>query len=102
MGIRLALGAAAWDIITAVSRQTLRPVVWGAGAGLLGAFGISGLLHALIAMPDLPDVTYGAGAFDPITFISVLVLLTIVVFVAALVPTWRAIRVDVGVALRDE
>jgi hypothetical protein len=68
----IALGAARWDILTLVGSQTLRPVAWGAAAGLLGAFGVSGLLRASIVIPAAPDLTYGAGAFDPITFLSAL------------------------------
>jgi predicted permease len=102
IGIRIALGAAPSDVIAAVCAQTLRPVAWGAGIGLLGAFGISALLHTLIVMPDLPDLTYGAGAFDPLTFVCVLSLLAAVVLLAAFAPVWRATRVDAAVALRNE
>jgi ABC-type antimicrobial peptide transport system permease subunit len=102
IGIRIALGAAPSDVIAAVSAQTLRPVAWGTGIGLLGAVGISALLHTLIVMPDLPDLTYGAGAFDPLTFVCVLSLLASVVLLAAFAPVWRATRVDAAVALRNE
>ena len=82
--------------------QTLRPVAWGAAVGLLGAFGVSALLRALIVMPDVPDLTYGAGAFDPLTFLGVLSVLAAVVAIAALIPMRRATRVDPAVALRNE
>jgi predicted permease len=102
IGIRLALGAAPSDVVAAVGGQTLLPVAWGTGLGLLGAFGVSGLLRAFVVMPDVPDLTYGAGAFDPITFLCVLSVLGAVVAVAAFVPMRRAIRVDPAVALRNE
>jgi len=102
IGIRIALGAARWDVLTVVGNQTLRPVAWGAAAGLLGAFGVSGFLRALIVMPDVPDLTYGAGAFDPVTFLGVLTVLGAVVVVAAFVPMRRATRVEPVVALRNE
>ena len=57
IGIRIALGAAGWDVLAVVGSQTLRPVVWGAAARLLGAFGVSALLRALMVMPDVPDLT---------------------------------------------
>jgi ABC-type antimicrobial peptide transport system permease subunit len=102
IGIRMALGAAGSDIIAMVGSETLRPVAWGAVAGLLGALGISGLLRALIVMPDVPDLTYGAGAFDPLTFLGVLPVLGAVVALAAFVPMRRATTVDPAVTLRDE
>jgi ABC-type antimicrobial peptide transport system permease subunit len=102
IGIRLALGAARWDVVAAVGNQTLRPVACGGAVGLLGAFGVSGLLRALIAMPDAPDLTYGAGAFDPVTFLGVLSALGAVVVIAAFVPMRRATRVEPAVALRSE
>jgi putative ABC transport system permease protein len=102
IGIRIALGATGWDVLAVVGSQTLRPVVWGAAAGLLGAFGISALLRALIVMPDVPDLTYGAGAFDPVTFLGVLSVLGSVVVVAAFGPMRRATLVEPVVALRNE
>ena len=75
IGIRVVLGAKKSDVIALVGRQTLYPVAWGTAVGLAGSFGISGLLRAFIAMPDMPDLTYGAGAFDPVTFLGVLLLL---------------------------
>ena len=102
IGIRIALGAAPWDVIVAIGLQTLRPVAWGGMAGLLGAFGLSRLLHTLIAMPDLPDLTYGAGAFDPFTFLVVVLVLGAVIVVAAFVPMRRATLVDATVALRAD
>lgn len=102
IGIRIALGAARSDVLALVGSQTLRPVAWGAAAGLLGALGVSGLLRALIAMPDVPDLTYGAGAFDPVTFLGVLSILGAVVGIAVLVPMRRATAIEPAVALRDE
>ncbi len=102
IGIRMALGAAQREVIWMVMRQTLQPVAWGIVAGLLGAFGVSGLLRALIVMPDAPDLTYGAGAFDPVTFVCVLWVLGAVVVIAAFVPMRRAAMVEPAIALRNE
>jgi predicted permease len=102
IGIRIALGATRTDVASIVSRQTLMPVAWGAGIGLLGAIGVSSLLQALIVMPDIPDLTYGAGAFDPVTFAGVLFILAATVALAGLMPMRRAIQVEPAVALRDE
>ncbi len=102
IGIRMALGAERWDVLAVVGSQTLRPVAWGAAVGLLGAFGVSGFLRALIVMPDVPDLTYGAGAFDPVTFLGVLCVIGAVAVVAAFAPMRRATLVDPAVALRNE
>lgn len=102
IGIRISLGAERWDVISVVGGQTLRPVAWGAVAGLLGAFCVSGLLQALIVMPDAPDLTYGAGAFDPVAFLGVLSVLGAVVVIAAFMPMRRAMLVEAAVALRHE
>ncbi len=102
IGIRTALGASRWDVMAVVGSQTLRPVAWGAAAGLLGAVGVSGLLRTMIVMPDVPDLTYGAGAFDPVAFLGVLSLFGAVVLIAAFVPMRRATLVEAAVALRNE
>lgn len=102
IGIHIALGARSRDVISMVTRQTLRPVAWGAGIGLIGAFCLSGVLAALIAMPDMPDLTYGAGAFHPATFVGVLAVLALAVLIASFLPVRRATRVEPSVALRNE
>ncbi len=102
IGMRMALGAVRWDVVALVGGQMLRPVAWGAAAGLLGALGVSGLLRAFIVMPDLPDLSYGAGAFDPITFVSTLLVLGAVIALAAFVPMRRATLVEPIAALRNE
>ena len=80
----------------------LRPVGWGAIVGLLGAACLSGVLAALVAMPDVPDLTDGAGAFHPATFLGVLATLTGVVLAASFIPVRRATRVEPAIALRNE
>jgi len=60
------------------------------------------LLRALIVMPDVPDLTYGAGAFDPITFLGVLLVLGAVAVVGAVGPMRQAVLVEPVVALRND
>jgi len=101
IGIRIALGARHSDVIGMVMTQGLRAVAWGAGIGLLGALGLSTLLSSLMRYPDVPDYTYGAGAFNVTTFLGVLAVLCAVVLTASFVPVRRATRVEPTVALRN-
>ncbi len=101
-GIRIALGAKGRQVAALVARQTLRPVMWGVGLGLGGAFCVSGLLQAMIVLPDVPDLTYGAGAFDPLTLSGTLAAIAVTVAIAALAPVRRAVAVQPSVALRDD
>ena len=102
IGIHIAIGARAPQVVSLVVRKTLRPVAWGAAAGGIGAVGLSVFLGKLIAMPDVPDLTFGAGAFNPVVFLAVLGALMLVVVAACYLPARRAARVDPMTALRAE
>ena len=102
IGVRIALGAKPGQVILLVMRKTLRPVVIGAMCGIVGAVGVSLVLRSLIAMPDAPDLTFGAGAFSPTVFLGVVETLALVVALACYLPAKRAVRVDPTVALRSE
>ena len=93
IGIRLALGAAPRDIAELVIGQGFRLVLLGVAAGL----GLSLALSSLIR-----SVLVGVTAFDPLTFASAALLLLAVALAAALLPIWRANRVDPMTALRCE
>jgi ABC-type antimicrobial peptide transport system permease subunit len=102
IGVYMALGATGTQVVGLVLRQTLRPVAWGAALGGLGAVGVSLLLRSVIAMPDAPDLTFGAGPFDPTVFAAVAGTLGVVVLAACLVPARRAAVVDPAEALRTD
>lgn len=102
IGVRIALGAKPSQVIALVMRKTLRPVAIGAACGIFGAIGVSLLLRSLIAMPDAPDLTFGAGAFSSLVFVGVVETLAMVVVFACYVPARRAVRIDPTVALRSE
>jgi putative ABC transport system permease protein len=93
MGIRAALGA---------SRQMLLRLVLDRGA-LLTAIGLSiGVVGALALTRVMASLLFGIGARDPITFVSVGLILAAVAMLASYVPARRATKVDPVVALRYE
>jgi ABC-type antimicrobial peptide transport system permease subunit len=70
--------------------------------GLAGAIGLSVLLGKMLVTPEMPDLTYGSGAFDPFTFFAVLGTLTLVIALASFIPVRRATRIDPAEALRND
>jgi len=102
IGIHLALGAGRRRVLWLIAAKTLRPVAWGAVIGAIGAFGVALAVRSLIATPDAPDPTFGAGAFNPAVFASVLGVLLVIVAAALIVPARRAVMVDPVRTLRAE
>jgi putative ABC transport system permease protein len=93
IGIRMALGAAAHEIVAAVGQRTFVVVSLGLGTGLLGAFGAARLIQSQL---------WGVTAGDPLTFAAVSLLLLVVALVAAFVPMRRAMSINPTIALRCE
>lgn len=93
VGMRLALGALPHQILVRFLAQGLRV----AGIGCAG-----GLALSLVATRFIESMLYGVSALDPITYGGVLVLILLVATTAALVPAWRASRVEVLQVLREE
>ena len=93
IGIRMALGAQRGDVLRMILRQSLVIVMFGIGAGLIGAFGATRLLGKLL---------YGVGSNDLTTYGAVIVLLGGAALVASYFPARRAMRVDPMIALRSE
>jgi putative ABC transport system permease protein len=102
IGIHMALGAQRLDVIWLILREGLGCVARGTLIGVLGAACLSGLLATLVKTPDLPDLTYQAGVFDPVTFLIALTALALAVAAACLLPVYRATRVDPVIALRND
>jgi putative ABC transport system permease protein len=93
IGLRLALGAKRFDTIRLVVGQAVLLTAVGMAIGLAGAFALTRVASNLL---------YGVSATDPVIFATVSAILAGVSLVAAVVPTWRAMRVDPIVALRYE
>jgi putative ABC transport system permease protein len=93
IGIRMALGAGQSNIFRLVVGQAMVLVAFSIAFGLAGAFAATRLLNSLL---------YGVGAWDPITFASIVLLVSAVAFLAAWLPARRAARVDPVVVLRAE
>ena len=91
IGVRSALGAQARDIVALVLRQTL----WIVGIGVL-----FGLAAALSGVRLLSTFLYGISPHDPLTFVTVPIVIVVVAVVACLVPARRAAKVDPLTALR--
>jgi predicted permease len=93
IGVRMALGADAGDVLRLVLRQTLVLVVAGLGSGIVLALALSRLMAGLL---------FDLSPQDPATFISIGLILTAVALIASWVPARRATRVDPLRALRTE
>jgi predicted permease len=102
IGILMALGATAGNVLRSVILQGLRPILFGSILGLAGAAAISGLLRATLLAPSTSDFLYGADVFDPVTYLGLTALLAAVALIASALPAYRAIKVDPMIALRYE
>jgi putative ABC transport system permease protein len=102
VGIRMALGASAGDVIRLMVGDGMKPVLWGALVGLLGASAVAVVLKSTLAFPAAIDVLYGVNSFDPATFVGLALLLGAIAASACYLPARRAARIDPMVALRHE
>ena len=93
IGIRMALGARGGDVLRLVLGQGMRLVAIGLGLGLVGAWLLSRVLASQL---------YGITRQDPLTYLSVAVLLALVALTATWLPARRATRVDPVLSLRSE
>ena len=93
IGIRIALGAGKDSIFRLIVGQAMTIVAISLVAGIAGAFAATRLLNSLL---------FGIGASDPVTFAAIVLLVSVVAFIAAWLPARRAMRVDPIIALRAE
>ncbi len=93
IGIRIALGGDQRSVQALVVRQGMLPAALGIGAGLLLAPALTLLVRRMLV---------GVSPNDPLTFVTVAVLLLAVALAACYLPARRAARVDPMIALRIE
>ncbi len=93
IGIRMALGAQRSDVLWLILREGTKFAVLGIAFGLAGAFLVTRWLSTEL---------YGISAADPITYISVAVVMFLITMFACYVPARRAMQVDPLIALRLE
>src|SRR6266566_826321 len=93
IGIRVAMGAARWQVLSMVMKNGLEFVLLGLAAGQ----GMALMLHR-----TMQGLLVGVSATDALTLLVAAAVLLLVAIVACYVPAWRAARMDPLVALRFE
>jgi ABC-type antimicrobial peptide transport system permease subunit len=92
LGLRMALGAGASDLLRIVMSRGLGLTIGGIAVGTAVALGVTRLMG---------DLLYKVSPRDPIAFVSAFVVMTIAALAACFLPAWRATRTDPVRALRD-
>ena len=93
IGVRMALGARQVHVLRLIFGQSLLMLTIGTIIGLAGAFALTRLMSTLL---------FEVTATDPLTYVSVVGLLTVVALLACYIPARRAAKVDPLIALRYE
>jgi putative ABC transport system permease protein len=97
IGIRMALGAQASDVLKLVIGRGIAPVLLGVALGLAGAFAFSRSLTRLTA-----GLLFEVRATDPVTFTAIAMLLVAVALLACYLPARRGTKIDPLATLKHE
>ncbi|HEU4939410.1 MAG TPA: ABC transporter permease [Vicinamibacterales bacterium] len=93
IGVRMALGARRIDVVRLILAQGLRLTLTGMAIGVVCSVALTWVLRSVL---------YGISATDPVSFLAVAIVLTMVAVIASYVPARWATRVDPMRALRTE
>ncbi|HKQ75249.1 MAG TPA: ABC transporter permease [Blastocatellia bacterium] len=93
IGIRLALGARPGQVLEMILKRGMALALIGVSLGTIAALALTRLMSSLL---------FGVGSTDPMTFISITILLAIVALFACYLPARRATKVNPMIALRSE
>jgi putative ABC transport system permease protein len=93
LGIRRAIGAPALELASMVLREGMKPVLFGLAAGLIVAIGIGRLIASEL---------YGVAPHDPLTIVTVVLMMLFLGVCACWIPARRAMHIDPLKALRFE
>jgi putative ABC transport system permease protein len=93
LGVRMALGAQSGDVLKLVVRQAMIVALAGIGIGVLASLALTRLIKSLL---------FSVEVTDPLTFVVIASLMTLIALLACLVPARRATKVDPLIALRYE
>lgn len=93
IGIRQTMGAQQRDVFALVIQHGLGPVLIGVVAGLVVALGVTRMTTSLL---------FGVSPTDPVTYVTITVILLLVALMASVAPARRATRMDPLAVLRAE
>jgi len=93
IGIRMALGARENDVLKMVVGQGMTLAAIGVVIGLIGAYALTHLMSKLL---------FGVSATDPLIFVTIAGLLSLIALIASYIPAHRASKIDPVIALRYE